>query len=219
MKSIIFDLDNTLYDSREFFVGSFQIVTNYISDKYNISKDEMTYTLIQLLNEQTSMYSHMFDDLIKIHNIPLKELHPMIRLFNDSSVDISPYADTIPTLKKIKERDLKIGLVTDGDVSRQRRKLKLLKINEYFDVAVFTKESKPKPSHIPFEQAALSLGLKPQDCVYVGDNPFLDFKGSKKAGMQTIRLLRGEFKKIKETSNIDMTIDTLDQLVSIIDKS
>ena len=219
MKGIIFDLDNTLFDSKQFFVGSFERITNYISDKYNISKDAMTHTLIQMLEEKTSMHPSLFNDFVKIHDIPFDELSRIITLFNDFGGDIYPYHDTVPTLQKIKGRDLKIGLVTDGDVSRQRRKLKLLKINEYFDVTIFTKESEPKPSHIPFEQAALSLGLKPQDCVYVGDNPFLDFQGSKKVGMQTVRLLRGEFKKIKETSNIDLTIDNLEQLVDIIDKS
>lgn len=219
MKSIIFDLDNTLFDSRQFFIGSFDVITNYISDKYNMSKDEMVCTLIKLLDEKTSMHPHLFDDFIKIHNIPFDELHSIIALFNNFNGKIYPYSDTISTLEKIQERDLKIGLVTDGDVSRQKRKLKLLKITEYFDVIIFTKELEPKPSCIPFEQAALLLGLKPKDCVYIGDNPLLDFTGSKKIGMQTIRLQRGEFQKIQETDNIDMTIDSLDQLEGIIDTS
>ena len=41
-----------------------------------------------------------------------------------------------------------------------------------------------------------SLNVKGEEVVYVGDNPHVDFYGAKKAGMNTVRLQRGEFRNV-----------------------
>ena len=37
---------------------------------------------------------------------------------------------------------------------------------------------------------------KPENMIYIGDNPFKDFVNLKKIGVKTIRILRGSFKDI-----------------------
>jgi len=217
MKAVIFDLDNTLFDYRQYFFGAFEDISKYISTKYNISESTTTQNLTNLLKEKTSMYSHLFDDYVRIMNIK-EEPQEIVRIFNDHQGKIEPFADVIPTLTKLKKSDYKLGMVTDGNVERQKRKLDTLGIADLFDTVVFTKEFEPKPSSVSYLKALELLKVDPVDAVYIGDNPLRDFQGAKKIGMKCIRISRGEFASIPGNNEIDFTIKELDELQMILEK-
>ena len=58
---------------------------------------------------------------------------------------------------------------------------------------------------------------KPQNSFYVGDNPLLDFKGAKKIGMKTIRILKGEFRNMSKNKYIDYEIKEIKEVLNIIE--
>lgn len=216
MKGIIFDLDNTLYDAEQYYFGAFKEITKYLSKKHNISKQEIYKRLVNLWREKTSMYSHLFDDLLDFFNLEI-ELENIIKIFNDYDGEFKPYPDVIQTLKELKNRNHKLGIITDGKVERQKRKIKSLGIDEFFDAVIFTKEfDNPKPSEIPFQEAINKLKVSPQKSFYVGDNPLIDFEGAKKIGMKTVRVLKGEFRDIPKNEYIDYEISELKELLKVI---
>lgn len=216
METIIFDLDNTLYDVRQYFLSAFNEISEYLSKKYSISKEDNYDQLVAIWETKTSMYPHLFDNLLK----PLKlenELENVIKIFNEHNAKILPYEDTIFILSEIKKRNIKLGLITDGTVNRQKRKLKTLGISYLFDSIIFTKNlNASKPSTIPFKEAINCLKTKPHNTYYVGDNPLVDFKGAKETGMKTVRLLKGEFKKVPTNKYVDYEIKELKQLLSLM---
>ncbi len=218
MKAIIFDLDNTLYDAEQYYIGAFKRTANYLSGKYNLSKQEIYKRLVNLWKEKTSMYSRLFNDLLDFFNLG-NELENVIKIFNNYDGEIKPYPDVIPTVKELKKRNCKLGIITDGNVERQKRKIKSLGLDRFFDAIVFTKElDNPKPSEIPFREAMDKLKAIPQNSLYVGDNPLIDFEGAKKVGMKTIRVLKGGFRDIPENRYIDYEINELKELLNMREK-
>jgi len=216
MKAIIFDLDNTLYDVEQYYLGAFKEIAKYLSKKYGLSKQEIYKRLVNRWREKTSMYPHLFNDLLDFFNLK-NELENIIKIFNDYDGELKPYSDVIPTLNELKERNYKLGIITDGNVERQKRKIKLLGLDRFFDIIVFTKElDNPKPSEIPFQRAIDKLGVKSQECFFVGDNPLIDFEGAKKVGMKTVRLLKGEFKNIAKNEFIDYEIKEFKELLEVM---
>lgn len=216
MSAIIFDLDNTLYDVGQYFSGAFKEIAKYLSDKFHVPEPEIYKKLTALWTEKTSMYPHLFDDLLDIYN-GANEIRDVIKIFNNYNGELTPYQDVVPTLKELRKRNYKLGIITDGDIERQKRKIKLLRLADYFDVIILAKElDSKKPSEIPYKEAVNKLNIAPIKSVYTGDNPLLDFEGAKKMGMRTIRILRGEFITIPKNQYIDYEINDLNKLLEII---
>lgn len=216
MKAIIFDLDNTLYDAEQYYHGAFRRIAEYLSKKYKFSEQKIYNELINLWKKKTSMYPHLFDDLLDLLNLK-NEIENVIKIFNNYDGELKLYPDVIFTLKELKRIDYKLGIITDGNIDRQKRKIKLLGLNGFFDITIFTKEiNNPKPSEIPFKVAVDKLRANPQMSFYVGDNPLIDFKGAKKVGMKTVRILRGEFKNNPRNERVDYEIREMKELLNIL---
>lgn len=217
MKAMIFDVDNTLYDVKQYFSGAFAAISEYLSSKYNISKNDLYGRLLKLWEEKTSMYPHLLDDLVRAFNIDENEVRAIVKIFNEHNEKLKPYSDVIPTLQELKKRRYQLGIITDGDVKRQKRKIESLGLKHFFDVIIYSKKINPKPSSSPYLKALEELGIKPSDAFYVADNPLVDFEGAKKIGMATVRILRGEFKKLPKNDYIDYEVTEIKKLLKVLD--
>lgn len=216
MIAVVFDLDNTLYDTKQYFLGAFNKIAEYLSKKYQIPKQKVYKKLVSIWEEKTSMYPHLFDDLLSFLDLE-KELENVIKIFNEYSGKLKPYFDVISTLRELRNKNFKLGIITDGNVKRQKRKIKLLRIADFFDVIIFTKEfGSPKPSHTPFLKTLEELSVGQQNSFYVGDNPLVDFEGAKKVGMRTVRILRSEFKNVPSNKYVDFEIEDFNKLIEIV---
>jgi putative hydrolase of the HAD superfamily len=211
----MFDLDNTLYDSSQYLLGAFKLISEHVSRRRDIGRSEVYAALVGVWKDKTSIYPKIFEDALEPLglNVDVKKL---ASLFNAYSGRIMPYPDTISTLNRLKERSVKLALVTDGNVPRQTRKLKLLKIQRFFDAIVFTDEMAAKPSPFPFLEALRQVDEKPSNSIYVADNPVLDFRGPKIIGMGTARILRGEFCRFPKYEDIDFEVKSLDEIVTAV---
>lgn len=215
VNAVLFDLDNTLYDAKQYFFGAFAIISEFLSKKYGISQRDVYRSLVKIWEEKTSIHPRLFNDLLSFFDIDEKEVQNLLKLFNEYGGRINPYSDALPTLNALREKGYKLGLITDGNPERQERKIKLLNIQQFFDVVVYAKEIEPKPSPVPYLETLKKLDVGPSNAFYVADNPLIDFEGAKKAGMKTIRILRGEFAKLPKNMYIDFEIKDLSELLKL----
>lgn len=220
MKAVLFDLDNTLYDTQQYFIGAFESISKYVSSEYDLPEQKIYKTLGKLWQKKTSMYPYLFNDLLKL--LQIKQDNPevidaLVRLFNGYAGNIELYPDVLPTLQELRGRLYKLGIITDGTVERQKRKIELLKLEPLFDVIIYTKEIESKASPTPFLAALARLNVKAPDAYYIADNPLIDFKGAKEVGIKTIRILRGEYTKIPRNEYIDFEVEKLEELLEIIE--
>jgi HAD superfamily hydrolase (TIGR01509 family) len=96
------------------------------------------------------------------------------------------------TLRALKEKGIKIGIVT-GRMSKGDGKwleLRRLNIHQYIDAMVTAAEAPSKPAPDGLISCVKALGLSTEECVYVGDSR-LDMRAGKKAGLLTAGIVTG----------------------------
>ncbi|MFX1465899.1 MAG: HAD family hydrolase, partial [Promethearchaeota archaeon] len=90
------------------------------------------------------------------------------------------------------EKKIKLGLMsdTDGTPGMKAQRIEEAGLVDYFDAIIIpgedTKETKPNIQ--PFIKICRILGVAPENCVHIGDNPQVDISGAKELGMKTIIL-------------------------------
>ena len=95
-------------------------------------------------------------------------------------------------LQSLKERGIKIGIVT-GRITKGERKwleLRRLNIHQFVDVMVTAAEAPAKPAPDGLIKCTRELGLSTEECIFVGDSR-VDVMAGKKAGMRTVAVHNG----------------------------
>ncbi len=214
--AVLFDLDDTLYDVGQYYRGAFGEISSYITREHGLSGEDVFQMLVRLWREKTSMYPYLFNDLIAGLKLEPEELESLVRIFNGYSGKIEPYPEVVPTLKWLQGEKYKLGVITDGNMERQTRKLEMLGLGHYFDTIVYTQEIAPKPSPLPFTVALNRLGTRAEDAFYVANNPLIDFQGAREIGLHTVRILGGEFAKLSSNEDVEFEIEEMNKLIELI---
>lgn len=99
------------------------------------------------------------------------------------------FPGALETLRTLKARGKKLGLLTNGFSETHREKIALLKIGEFFDAIFISDEvGMLKPDPLLFAHACATLGVPPMRGAMVGDRYDRDIKGALEAGLYTIWL-------------------------------
>jgi putative hydrolase of the HAD superfamily len=105
-----------------------------------------------------------------------------------------PRDDAVETLTHLRERGLRIGLITNcsGELPDVWSESPLARL---VDVTVFScAEGARKPDPRLYEACAARLGVDPAECLYVGDGDDRELDGAAVAGMRPV-LLRTEARR------------------------
>jgi len=122
------------------------------------------------------------------------------------------FDDVIPTLSFLKEKKLKLGLITNTDKPAFLIAAKRLNFEKFFDVITTSFETgllKPNPKI--FYLTVKKLGLRFGECMMVGDNPEDDISTPQKLGMVTV-LVNRKNQYIEKPQNVDYLIKSLSEL-------
>ncbi|MBR2545222.1 MAG: HAD family hydrolase, partial [Erysipelotrichaceae bacterium] len=96
------------------------------------------------------------------------------------------FPDAMDTVLKLKEK-YKIGILTNGAHLAQWGKIERSGLMPYVDAIVVSEDAGVrKPDVRIFEMMADKLGLKCEECVYVGDTFSLDIMGAYNSGMKPV---------------------------------
>lgn len=154
------------------------------------------------------------DELIKPDS---KEIIKICRQFMRPIFSIGKcYNDTKTVLKSLKSKKIKIAIVSNtpwGSPSvLWREEIKRRGIYDFFDVIVFCRDvGWRKPAKQIFEYTLQKMNLKPDDCIFVGDDPRWDIVGPRKIGMDAVLLNR----KRKKYDSDNLGVDIINNLYDI----
>lgn len=185
IRGVVFDLDHTLYDRYGTIELGAEVMYKY-GAKSSVSPEEIAREWIKHDKELVHrgprvMYGELGKSDIFSEEQPAERLlEAHVELF---STVAKPFDFTVPTLTELKARGFKIGLITNGSSTLQRKKLALLGLENAFDQILIGGEfGLHKPHTEMYEEMSKLLDIPPSDLMYVGDHPINDVSASRKAG-------------------------------------
>jgi putative hydrolase of the HAD superfamily len=189
VRAVVFDLDDTLYSERSYVLSGFRAVALWAEEQWGIPQHQGFNELRCLFGEGSR--GNTFNSWLEGHKIPPLDWIPkMVQVYREHWPQITPRPEAPQLLLRLRRR-YSLGLVTDGYLQVQRRKLASLGIGSCFDSIVFSDELGSecwKPSPQPFIEVLRKLAISGEDAVYVADNPTKDFLGAQKVAMWTVRV-------------------------------
>lgn len=188
--AIVFDLDDTLYLERDYARTGFATVGEYVKTTAGLTDfaDRCWNcfprgTNESLFEEALAGYRIAFDagyvrELVRVY----RQHDPAIRLADDAAAWLAAHRG-----------QYRVGLISDGPLECQERKIAALDLNSEMEVIVLTDRWGRRywtPHPRAFEFVSEKLGVRSSQCVYVANNPQKDFAAPLELGWRTIRIRR-----------------------------
>jgi len=216
IKAIIFDLDNTLIDFMKMKkITCEEAIDAMIDAGLNISKKKALEELYKIYYDVGLEDPTIFQKfLIKVNGkIDYKILASAIVAYRQARIGfLHPYPGTKQTLIRLKEKGMKLAIVSDAPKLKAWIRLINMRIDDFFDIVVGLEDTgKAKPSELPFKMVLKQLDLNPEECIMVGDRPERDMKGAKALGIKTCFAKYGYGKEAK--GDWDFEIESITDLL------
>ncbi|MDP3918764.1 MAG: TIGR02253 family HAD-type hydrolase [Nanoarchaeota archaeon] len=220
MKAIIFDLDNTIMDFMKMKRGCTDAaISAMIKAGLNMNYEDASKKIFELYEEKGIEKQDIFEDLLMEVNgeMDYKILIKGVlayRKVRDAYMEC--YPGVRRTLEKLKEKGLKLAIVSDAPSRQAWIRLCSLEIENFFDVVVAHEETgKFKPNKEPFEIALNKLGVSAEECVMVGDHPDRYVKGANSLGMVSVLAQYGQ--RFESEEKADHVIQKFEELLRIVE--
>jgi len=184
--SVLFDLDETLYNEMEYVRSGYLEVANYLCVSLGMDKLKIYDRLIALFEDDRKK---VLDRLCSEMNLDVSDT--LIKIYKCHKPKLSLKSDVIETLNDL-GKSYKLGVLTDGSSETQWNKYKSLGLQNYIISYVCTGDwgsEFAKPHSFGFMESARKLDCTFEEMIYVGDNPNKDFFISTEINLFTVQLL------------------------------
>ncbi len=231
LKALFFDVDDTLYSSTDFAANARrQAAQAMIRTGLKVDEETILEELDEVIAEFGSNDDRHFDKLLR--RLP-KEAYPsgsklfiitagIIAYHQYKARSFFPYEDALEVMRRLHEKKLTMGIVSAGIPMKQVEKiirLNLLPLIDFNHVFITESSGIAKTNPKIFMHACRSLGAKPQECGYVGDNPQVDVDVPHRIGMRTFFSRRGtKYENTPGLAEPDHVIHNFWDLLDIIEK-
>ncbi len=216
VQAIVFDLDDTLYPQEAFKRSGFRVVSRWVSEHVGFDPSAVRVALERIMKEKGPSYPHMFDDLAACFGMDAHLIPKMIQVFIEHEPSIDCHPGVLSMLARLR-RDFRLGILTDGRLTVQQRKIRALGL-EYAVDAILCSDSMglEKPASALFEWFEKTFHLPGDRLIYVGDNPDKDFVGARSRGWGTIRVLTGEHAKRQTRPGWEADVILTSAIISVV---
>jgi phosphoglycolate phosphatase len=200
LKAVIFDLDGTLINSAIPFKEMKRKVIAFLHangvDDRLLNEDMLSTEIIDLaiccLQRKDSSVNQVSEILAQVSNI-------MNEVELQSTGNATVIEGVPRTLRVLKERGLKLGVMTRGCSEYTHKILSKFSLNRFFDAVAArddVDQPKPNPEHA-FHLLRL-LGVKAQETLFIGDH-WSDAECAKQAGLNFVFVSHGQgVEKVQE---------------------
>lgn len=222
LKAILFDFDNTLTDYVPLDLQGLHYVYALTGDDGRA--EEFVAVAVEEIMSCHAAIEQKHLDPLALHDARLKNTCARLHLpwrdeyrdeyqryFIENTV---AYPNVLEILRVLSQRYV-LGIISNAyDAQEQRHRIAYCGIGELMKAVVIAGESgycKPDPAI--FRLTARTLGVKSEECVYVGDSEYYDIAGARAAGMFTVKVA-GNSKAMISSAN--MVIGSIAELNAAI---
>ena len=226
IRAVIFDLDNTL-THRDLTVQAYtRYLTQHFSEQLLPQQEQQLLAIIRRIDrggypikEQLTHGSigasvaYAMQQELTWHQVP--DLDVLTAFwFEKFGACAVAMPQLYAMLNQLRSEGYRLGIISNGGHETRLKIIQGLDVEHYFEHIVSSGSfglSKPQPEI--FQYTVAQFGLKPQQCVYVGDHPINDIEGANHAGLHSI-WIEGFH---ATTQNIQPKIQQLNDLFPILD--
>jgi len=189
VQALIFDLDGTLLDRRRSFErfvrGQWERFAHVLQP---VDPQAYVRTLIELDRDGYGPRRELFTGMVAQFKLPSDLAETLLSDYRAGFPGACVlFPDAAQTLTSLRTSGLKLGLITNGSVRMQSRKLECLGLAPLFDtILISDAEGVSKPDRRIFYRALERLHTSPAHGVFVGDHPDVDMVGARGAGMRAV---------------------------------
>ncbi|MFP4006332.1 MAG: HAD family hydrolase [Candidatus Hadarchaeia archaeon] len=230
VEAVIFDLDETLIDAKKGLSAAQRAVSKkiikYFQEEIALTEEEMTEKLSDFDDEMNRKTLYERDQwwpkFLKRLGIRKKPSQLQIEDLTDTywkryAQAANLYPGVKSTLKYLKDRGIKLGIITDTDGSKipKRERIRPLEIFDLIDGIIIAGKETPEPKPHPegYKKLISKLGSDAKNTVMVGDKPFTDIKGANSLGITTVLVNRRDWDSMEKP---DYTVNSIAELKNLI---
>jgi len=214
IRTVLFDLDGTLYDRDE-------VVRRVADEQFHTFRARFGDADPDEVRARTLVLDdHGYARRVDVYRQLLIGMNVDDRLAGDLEAHFwdcycrhcHQPADILATLEALKAAGKTLGVITNGPIEWQSRKLRTLELEQYFDdVVISDAVGIAKPDARIFRLALDRLGASAGDSMYVGDHPQIDIAGARAAG------LAAAWKRVPYWTMTDRDVPVLERLGDLLD--
>lgn len=185
IKLLIFDLDDTLYNEKEYVASGFRAVAEFVFLKKELNKDEVFNFLMDSF--KSNGRGRNFNELIEKFNLSDMTPELLVGVYREHVPEVALYPGVKELLNNLKNNYVLV-LLTNGWVDVQKMKIKALEAENYFDKIFFAQEDglefrKPNPKY--FLKILSHYRIAPNEALMIGDDHESDIRGAKEVDINT----------------------------------
>lgn len=232
LETVLFDLDDTLHDDTECYRGAAEQVAHEIAAAHAVDALALKAAYVaeaegfwqRLSSEHLTtrlgpLRSQMWRSALAAVGIEDAALPDYCadryNAIRNERLELFPGA--IDLLHALRDRGIKLGLVTNGFSETHREKIELLRLGPLFDAIFIADEvGMVKPDPMLFAHACLKLESAPARSAMVGDRYDRDIRGAARAGLFTVWVNVHGASLPAGAPAPDATVTTIDQVESVL---
>jgi putative hydrolase of the HAD superfamily len=216
VRAVLFDLDGTLLNRRR----SFELFVRAQWERFaqvlqTIDQEAYVQTLVERDRDGYAPRRELFTGITAQFELPSGLSETLLDDYRAGFPNACLlFHDAAETLSVLRASRLQLGLITNGSVRMQNRKLECLSLSPMFDtILISDAEGFSKPDPRIFHRALDQLEVNSAQAVYVGDHPEIDIAGARAAGMRAIWRRDPRVSRVVEA---DAVVEELGELVTLI---
>ncbi len=225
IRTIVFDIDGTLYDYDSADLAASGAVADYAVQNLGMTDAEFRSALKEASGQLTAAVgktaaSHnrliRYAFILESASLPLTHAIRMEELYWDTLLEHAVvFEGTKEALEHLKQQGYKLGIGSNMTAYIQYRKLEKFGLLGLFDFIVTSEETGcEKPDPALFLRCAELAGCSPAECMYVGDSLKNDAEGAASAGMTAV--LFDAKRTYKRTNDGIIIINCMTELYDLV---